>query len=71
MQFWISVTSKDHVLAGLAGGYTQARGDKAGPLVFQISPLPRGLVEEAPALVERVAEINRTRQFFVAQAAGS
>ena len=32
MSFWISVTSKDHVLAGLAGGYAQARGDKAGPL---------------------------------------
>ena len=30
-------------------------GDKAGPLVFQISPLPRGLVEEAPVLVERLA----------------
>jgi uncharacterized protein YecE (DUF72 family) len=30
-------------------------GSKAGPLVFQISPLPRGLVEEAPALIERLA----------------
>ncbi|UYN93022.1 MAG: DUF72 domain-containing protein [Enhydrobacter sp.] len=28
---------------------------KAGPLVFQISPLPRGLVEEAASLVERLA----------------
>ena len=28
---------------------------KAGPLVFQISPLPRGLVEEAPMLIERLA----------------
>lgn len=28
---------------------------KAGPLVFQISPLPRGLVEEAPMLMERLA----------------
>ena len=30
-------------------------GAKAGPLVFQISPLPRGLVEEAPLLIERLA----------------
>lgn len=30
-------------------------GDKAGPLVFQISPLPRGLVEEQALLVERLA----------------
>jgi uncharacterized protein YecE (DUF72 family) len=29
--------------------------DKAGPLVFQISPLPRGLVEEAPMLIDRLA----------------
>jgi len=29
--------------------------DKAGPLVFQISPLPRSLVEEAPMLMERLA----------------
>lgn len=28
--------------------------DKAGPLVFQISPVPRGLVEDAMALVERL-----------------
>lgn len=28
---------------------------KAGPLVFQVSPLPRGLVEEAAMLVERMA----------------
>ncbi len=28
---------------------------KAGPLVFQVSPLPRGLVEEAAALVDRLA----------------
>lgn len=28
---------------------------KAGPLVFQISPLPRGLVDEAPMLMERLA----------------
>ena len=30
-------------------------GDKAGPLVFQVSPLPRGLVEEAATLIERLA----------------
>lgn len=30
-------------------------GDKAGPLVFQVSPLPRGLIEEAATLVERLA----------------
>jgi uncharacterized protein YecE (DUF72 family) len=30
-------------------------GAKAGPLVFQVSPLPRGLVEEATMLVERMA----------------
>ena len=30
-------------------------GDKAGPLVFQVSPLPRSLVEEAATLIERLA----------------
>ena len=30
-------------------------GHKAGPLVFQVSPLPRGLVEEAATLIERLA----------------
>lgn len=30
-------------------------GPKAGPLVFQVSPLPRGLVEEAATLIERLA----------------
>ena len=30
-------------------------GHKAGPLVFQVSPLPRGLVAEAATLVERLA----------------
>jgi uncharacterized protein YecE (DUF72 family) len=30
-------------------------GAKAGPLVFQVSPLPRSLVEEAAILVERLA----------------
>lgn len=30
-------------------------GDKAGPLVFQVSPLPRGLVEDAALLIVRLA----------------
>ncbi len=30
-------------------------GAKAGPLVFQVSPLPRALVEEAATLIERMA----------------
>ena len=30
-------------------------GAKAGPLVFQVSPLPRSLVEEAATLVDRLA----------------
>jgi uncharacterized protein YecE (DUF72 family) len=30
-------------------------GPKAGPLVFQVSPLPRGLVAEAATLIERLA----------------
>jgi uncharacterized protein YecE (DUF72 family) len=30
-------------------------GAKAGPLVFQVSPLPRSLVDEAATLVERLA----------------
>lgn len=30
-------------------------GAKAGPLVFQVSPLPRSLVEEAATLVERLS----------------
>ncbi len=30
-------------------------GAKAGPLVFQVSPLPRGLVEEAAPLIDRLA----------------
>lgn len=29
--------------------------DKAGPLVFQVSPLPRGLLAEASSLIERLA----------------
>ena len=30
-------------------------GEKAGPMVFQISPLPRELVEDAATLIERLA----------------
>ena len=30
-------------------------GEKAGPMVFQISPLPRELVEDATTLIERLA----------------
>lgn len=30
-------------------------GEKAGPLVFQVSPLPRGLVEEAAVVIDRLA----------------
>jgi len=47
-------------------------GAKAGPLVFQVSPLPRGLVEEAAVLIERLAtffaalpaELGRQRPLY-------
>lgn len=47
-------------------------GDKAGPLVFQVSPLPRGLVEEAATLIERLSvffaalprELGRLRPLY-------
>jgi len=47
-------------------------GAKAGPLVFQVSPLPRGLVEEAALVVERLAafflalpkELGRQRPIY-------
>jgi uncharacterized protein YecE (DUF72 family) len=47
-------------------------GAKAGPLVFQVSPLPRGLVEEATTLIERLAaffaalpqELGRQRPLY-------
>jgi EVE domain len=32
MKYWITVLSKDHVLAGMIGGFTQAHGDKAAQL---------------------------------------
>lgn len=46
MKYWINVLSKDHVVAGIAGGFTQAHGDKAdqlqllakGDLIFFYSP---------------------------------
>jgi uncharacterized protein YecE (DUF72 family) len=47
-------------------------GAKAGPLVFQVSPLPRSLVDEAATLVERLAaffaalpqELGRQRPLY-------
>jgi uncharacterized protein YecE (DUF72 family) len=47
-------------------------GVKAGPLVFQVSPLPRSLVEDAPLLIERLAtffaalptELDRQRPLY-------
>lgn len=47
-------------------------GAKAGPLVFQVSPLPRGLVEDAATLVDRLAaffaalprELGRQRPLY-------
>lgn len=44
------IASREFVVPCLEG-----LGDKAGPLVFQVSPLPRGLVEEAALLIERLA----------------
>lgn len=46
MKYWISVISKDHVLAGLEGGFTQASHGKAvqlqllhkGDIIFFYSP---------------------------------
>lgn len=67
MQFWISVTSKDHVLAGMTGGYIQAHGDKAGQLhlldrddvIFFYSPgtlFRRGEILQAFTAVARVTD---------------
>ncbi len=47
-------------------------GPKAGPLVFQVSPLPRGLVDESAVLVNRLAaffaalprELGRQRPLY-------
>jgi len=45
-----AVATREFVVPCLEG-----LGAKAGPLVFQVSPLPRGLVEDAATLVERLA----------------
>lgn len=45
-----AVAAREFVVPCLEG-----LGAKAGPLVFQVSPLPRGLVDEAATVVERLA----------------
>jgi uncharacterized protein YecE (DUF72 family) len=45
-----AVAAREFVVPCLEG-----LGAKAGPLVFQVSPLPRSLVEDAPFLIERLA----------------
>ena len=45
-----SIAAREFVVPCLEG-----LGAKAGPLVFQVSPLPRSLVGEAATLVERLA----------------
>jgi uncharacterized protein YecE (DUF72 family) len=62
-----AVATREFVVPCLEG-----LGEKAGPLVFQISPLPRSLVEEVPLLVERLAaffsalpqELGRQRAYY-------
>jgi uncharacterized protein YecE (DUF72 family) len=44
-----SVAAREFVVPCLEG-----LQDKAGPLVFQVSPLPRGLLAEATTLIERI-----------------
>jgi uncharacterized protein YecE (DUF72 family) len=44
-----SIAAREFVVPCLEG-----LKEKAGPLVFQVSPLPRGMVEEASLLVERL-----------------
>lgn len=67
MQFWISVTSKDHVVSSLASGFMQVSGEKAGQLhqleqgdiVFCYSPgtlFRRGEVLQAFTGVARVTD---------------
>jgi len=46
----VAIAAREFVVPCLEG-----LGAKAGPLVFQVSPLPRALVEEAAILVERLA----------------
>jgi uncharacterized protein YecE (DUF72 family) len=45
-----TVAAREFVLPCLEG-----LGSKAGPMVFQLSPLPRGLLDEAAALADRLA----------------
>jgi uncharacterized protein YecE (DUF72 family) len=45
-----AIASREFVVPCMEG-----LGAKAGPLVFQVSPLPRGLVEEAHTLIERLS----------------
>jgi uncharacterized protein YecE (DUF72 family) len=45
-----SIAAREFIVPCLEG-----LGAKAGPLVFQVSPLPRGLVEESATLIERLA----------------
>jgi uncharacterized protein YecE (DUF72 family) len=62
-----AIAAREFVLPCLEG-----LEEKAGPLVFQISPLPRGLVEEAATLIERLAvffaalpkELGRRRAIY-------
>ncbi len=67
MKYWINVLSKDHVMAGIAGGFTQAHGDKAhqlsllakGDLVFFYSPgtlFRAGQILQAFTAIVRVAD---------------
>jgi len=67
MQFWINVTSKDHVVSSLAGGFMQASDEKAGQLhqlergdvVFYYSPgtlFRRGEILQAFTGVARVTD---------------
>jgi len=62
-----SIAAREFVVPCLEG-----LGAKAGPMVFQVSPLPRSLVEEAATLVERLAaffaalpsELGRQRPIY-------
>ena len=67
MKYWINVLSKDHVTAGIAGGFTQAHGDKAdqlqlqakGDLIFFYSPgtlFRAGQILQAFTAVARVVD---------------
>jgi uncharacterized protein YecE (DUF72 family) len=61
------IASREFVVPCLEG-----LGPKAGPLVFQVSPLPRGLVEESTTVIERLAaffaalpkELGRQRPIY-------